>query len=90
MKEQRKAQGKIEWSVNHQLTKRGYLTAENEQNRRAGRIPYRERAIHSSAMASGCHPGFTVCKHKSIHLRFSKSTDAAVEKAYSTHYVNMA
>ena len=45
------------------------------------------KVMRSYAANTGLTPSFSSYKHKSKQLRFSKSGNAQVEKAYATHYV---
>ena len=80
----------------------GWLTKENVENWSSGRIPYLERVITANlnkisrtmkefrtwATHSNLKPSLTVYKHRSHKLRFSKSGNENIEKAYSTHFVH--
>ena len=79
----------------------GYLDKRKYEDWRAGRVPYLEavctanlhklsevlKVMRSYAANTGLTPSFSSYKHKSKQLRFSKSGNAQVEKAYATHYV---
>lgn len=79
----------------------GWLTQDKVSDWRAGKIPYLERVVTASlkklsrtmkefrvwARHSKLKASITVYKHKNRRLRFSKSGNPNIEKAYSTHFV---
>ncbi|OGT38396.1 MAG: hypothetical protein A3F12_07785 [Gammaproteobacteria bacterium RIFCSPHIGHO2_12_FULL_38_14] len=79
----------------------GWLTPEKLSDWRKGRVPYLERVITASlgkiskamkelrawAIHSNLKPSITVYKHNGNRLRFSKTGEANIETAYSTHYL---
>lgn len=79
----------------------GWLTNEKVTDWKMGRVSYLERIINANlnkisktmkefrawAVHSNLKPSITVYKHKSCSLRFSKSGNPNIEKAYSTHFV---
>lgn len=81
----------------------GYLSKEDYAKWRSGKINYLEKAIKCNLSKSGTilrilryhghdlnlHPSITTYKHKSMQLRFSKTGEPNIEKAYSTHLLKV-
>ncbi len=79
----------------------GWLSIDNLNHWKQGRVPYLERVIMANltkisrrmkefrawAVHAKLKSSLTVYKHKSYRLRFSKSGHPNIETAYSTHYV---
>lgn len=79
----------------------GWLAPEKFADWRKGKVPYLERVITASlgkistamkalrawAVHSNLKPSITVYKHNGNRLRFSKTGEANIEMAYSTHYL---
>lgn len=83
--------------------KLGYLSRDDFNDWRAGRVVYLEKVIKCNLSKAGtvlrilkfhghdlnlC-PSITIYKHKSKLLRFSKTGDPNVETAYSTHFLKI-
>jgi hypothetical protein len=82
----------------------GWLDADAVARWRKGQVDYLERLVNanlarvSAAMAllrrwaaeRGLKPSETVYRHRSHHLRFSKSGAPPIEQAYRTHWVSPA
>lgn len=82
----------------------GYLSKEDYAKWRSGQINYLEKVIKCNLSKAGtvlrilrlhghdlnlC-PSITIYKHKSMPLRFSKTGEPNVEKAYSTHLLKIS
>ncbi|MHB1949778.1 MAG: hypothetical protein ACYCQI_16895 [Gammaproteobacteria bacterium] len=79
----------------------GWLQQDKLNDWKHGKISYLERVITANlskiskvmkelkswAIHSKLKPSFTVYKHKSHRLRFSKTGQLNIETAYSTHYI---
>lgn len=83
--------------------KLNYLSADDYRKWKSGQIDYLERVIRCNLSKAGtilrilrfhghdlnlC-PSITIYKHKSKMLRFSKTGDPNVDKAYSTHLLKI-
>ena len=80
----------------------GLLERKRYDDWRAGKVPYLEAVCHSNlhklteimktirkvADQNGLKPSVSAYKHKSYTLRFSKSGEPGIEKAYATHYIS--
>ncbi len=81
-----------------------WLSIDNLNHWKRGRVPYLERVIMANltkisrtmkefkawAVHSKLKSSLTVYKHKSYRLRFSKSGHLNIETAYGTHYIPTA
>lgn len=81
-----------------------YLSADDYRRWKSGQIEYLERVVKCNLSKAGTvlrilrfhghdlnlYPSITIYKHKSKMLRFSKSGDPNVEKAYSTHLLKIS
>ena len=80
----------------------GWLDADAVARWRKGQIDYLERLVNANlarvstamgllrqwAAERGLKPSETVYRHRSHHLRFSKSGSPAIERLYRTHWVS--
>ena len=80
----------------------GWLDADAVARWRKGQIDYLERVVNANlaristamgllrqwAAERGLKPSETVYRHRSHHLRFSKSGSPSIERLYRTHWVS--